>query len=535
MPLTRRQFLIRAAIFGAVVPTQLLQACGEDDAPGEGEDKLPELPDYVWEGELGPETIFTHSVASGDPLSDAVILWTRVTPATLDAPVKVWWEIARDAEFTERLAAAEVSADASRDFTVKVDATGLKPGSAYYYRFFAQGRQSPVGRTRTAPTGAVEQVRMGVMSCSSYTNGYFLPYREMAKADVDVVLHLGDYIYEYKGSTELREHEPAHEIITLEDYRTRYAQYRRDPDLQAVHQRHPFIIVWDDHETANDAWMGGAGNHSETSEGPWADRRAAGTQAWREWQPVREQADGRIWRSFAYGDLIDLAMLDTRLWGRVEQANGRATQREAGRQLLGADQEAWLFDLVTKSQARWFVVGQQVMMGQLKAAGRTNEEGGGSIVSSDQWDGYWDGRTRFFDTVRAAQQQRERSNLVILTGDIHSSWAIDLTEDPNNAMYYDAATGKGVVGVEFVTPGVTSPGLDILTPTITAAIQRNNPHIRWFDTANRGYMIVDINHERAHCTWRHFTDITDPNGVSILGNAYATRVDAPGLTSAMDV
>jgi alkaline phosphatase D len=543
MPLTRRQFLINAALFGAALP--LAAACGEDEEPKDDpmmmEEELPELPDYEWTGTPGPETLFSHSVASGDPLADAVILWTRVTPASTGAPVRVWWEIARDVAFEERVAAAEVTTDASRDFTVKVDAKGLRAGRTYYYRFFAEGRQSPVGRTKTAPVGEVKQVRMGVASCSNYASGYFLAYRELAAADLDVVLHLGDYIYEYGGGGfgddegVMRAHEPNTEILSLSDYRTRYAQYRRDPDLKEVHRQHPFIIVWDDHESANDAWNGGAQNHDPALEGMWAMRRANAEQAWREWQPVREQADGRIWRSFAFGDLIDLVMLDTRLWGREEQVNGTTAQRAAERTLLGQDQEQWLYDNVTKSEARWFVVGQQVMMGQLKPAGRPNSAGGGTILNGDQWDGYWAGRDRFFATVRAAQEKRDRSNLVVLTGDIHTSWAIDLTEDPNNSMFYDKDTGKGAVGVEFVTPGVTSPGLPFLTASITATIYRQNPHIRWFDVVKRGYMVLDITPERVQNAWHHFDDIRDPQGASRFAGAYSTRLEAPGLQEDMMV
>jgi alkaline phosphatase D len=533
MPLTRRQFLIRSAIFGAFLPTQLLVGCGDDDAPNTpDEEQLPDLPDYTWDGEVGPESLFTHGVASGDPLSDAVILWTRITSAQ-DAPIKVWWEIAYDTEFTQRLGAGEVETSAARDYTVKVDARGLKPGRVYYYRFFAQGRQSPIGRTKTTPVGETARVRMGVTSCSSLPNGYFLPYRELAVAELDVVLHLGDYIYEYGGGLGSglpgRVHEPMYEITSLSDYRTRYAQYRRDPDLQAVHRQHPFIIVWDDHESANDAWMGGAQNHDPNTEGAWSARRAAAVQAWKEWQPVREQEGDRIWRAFRFGNLVDLVMLDTRLWGREKQSSSRDTQRAEARTLLGQDQEAWLFDHVAKSQARWFVVGQQVMMGQLKSLGRPNSAGGGSILNADQWDGYWAGRDRFFATVRAAQEKRQRSNLLVLTGDIHSSWAIDLTEDPNNSMHYDKDTGKGVVGVEFVTPGVTSPGLSILSDGIAQRIFQQNPHIRWFDVVRRGYVVVDITTERVRGEWYLFDDITDPNGVSKLANAYSTRLDTPGL------
>jgi alkaline phosphatase D len=437
--------------------------------------------------------------------------------------VSVWWEIARDLEFKERLGAGEVMASAARDFTVKVDADKLRPGRTYYYRFFAQGRQSMIGRTKTAGVGRLDRLRLGVVSCSNYAAGYFLGYRELAtRADLDAVLHLGDYIYEYGGGDEGRAHEPPREILTLEDYRTRYAQYRSDPDLQAAHQQHPFIIVWDDHESANNSWMEGAQNHNP-GEGEWADRKRFAQQVWHEWQPVREQEDFRIWRRLQFGDLVDLVMLDTRLWGREEQDNRIEQQRVEGRHLLGPDQKAWLLDSLNQCKSRWFVVGQQVMMGQLKAAGRPNSQGGGTIVNNDQWDGYWASRDIFFEAVRAADQ----TNVVVLTGDIHTSWAINLTEDPNNRMHYDRETGEGTIAVEFVTPGVTSPGLPFLTPQIERVLSGNNPHIRWYDLTRRGYMILDINPERVQAAWFLFEDVSSPAGSSTFAAAYSSLASEP--------
>ncbi|MFQ3222994.1 MAG: alkaline phosphatase D, partial [Porticoccaceae bacterium] len=271
---------------------------------------------------------FTHGVASGDPLSDRVILWTRLIPGSGEhRAVDCRWEVASDPQFMQLVNSGVVSTSAKRDYTLKVDAQGLEPGSAYFYRFLSEGIISPVGQTRTLPEGAVESFRIGVASCSNYPQGYFNVYRHMADSDLDLVLHLGDYIYEYAegvyanavATEELgRQVEPATEILTVEDYRMRYGLYRTDPDLQAVHARHPFICVWDDHELANDSWKDGAENHNQ-GEGDFQARMTAARQAYHEWLPIRTAISGDqgpIFRSFKVGGLADLIMLDTRLHGR---------------------------------------------------------------------------------------------------------------------------------------------------------------------------------------------------------------------------
>lgn len=271
---------------------------------------------------------FTHGVASGDPLSDRVILWTRLIPGSGEhRAVDCRWEVASDPQFMQLVNSGVVSTSAKRDYTLKVDAQGLEPGSAYFYRFLSEGIISPVGQTRTLPEGAVESFRIGVASCSNYPQGYFNVYRHMADSDLDLVLHLGDYIYEYAegvyanavATEELgRQVEPATEILTVEDYRMRYGLYRTDPDLQAVHARHPFICVWDDHELANDSWKDGAKNHNQ-GEGDFQARMTAARQAYHEWLPIRTAISGDqgpIFRSFKVGGLADLIMLDTRLHGR---------------------------------------------------------------------------------------------------------------------------------------------------------------------------------------------------------------------------
>ncbi len=271
---------------------------------------------------------FTHGVASGDPLADRVILWTRVVPgAKQHQLLPVEWQVAKDREFNQVVAQGQTQSSAERDYTVKVDATGLKPNSQYFYRFTVDGRHSAIGRTRTLPVGDVASFRIGLASCSNYPQGYFNAYRHMAQSDIDLVLHLGDYIYEYPEGRyanpialeELGRHvEPLGEILTLEDYRMRYGLYRTDVDLQLVHQQHPFVCVWDDHELTNNTWHSGAENHND-GEGDFFQRIRAARQAYDEWMPIRTHAEGDqgpIYRAFEIGNLADLIMLDTRLHGR---------------------------------------------------------------------------------------------------------------------------------------------------------------------------------------------------------------------------
>ena len=448
---TRRDILRLAAALGIAPVMPTLVGCSDSsDAFG------IILPEYEFDGTPGPESLFSHSVASGDPLPFAVILWTRISPDNSEA-TDVFWEVARDAQFTDRVGAGWTQTDADRDFTVKLDTVGLAAGTTYYYRFQSLGRASPIGRTRTAPLENVDRLRMAVVSCSNYPVGYFHAYRKIGeRADLDLVVHLGDYIYEYGSSaTGVRPHDPPREIIALGDYRRRYAQYRTDPDLQEAHRQHPFVTVWDDHESANNSWRGGAENHDEDSEGSWAERRAAAERAYSEWLPIRDQDDGRTFRMLAFGDLVDLFMLDTRLWGRdqqIESVSDREGLRDPSRTILGFDQEEWLAQGLRESSARWVIAGQQVIMSPWTLVGAPESEGGGAIANTDSWDGYFASRERLVQALGDAGNP----NFVVLTGDVHSSWAFDLTTDPSDPAAYDPVTGAGSVGVELVTTSVTS-------------------------------------------------------------------------------
>lgn len=515
MKTTRRDFLKTAGALSVLPIGARLAGCGDD-----GGDESPTFDDYSYDGALGPEGLFGHGVASGDPLPDAVILWTRVSGGSAD-PIEVWWEIAEDPAFEHRVQVGTKQATSETDFTMKVDALGLTAGTTYHYRFFALGRQSPVGRTRTAPAGETDHVTFAVVSCSKYAAGYFHAYGAVAeRSGIDAVVHLGDYIYEGgdKGFVAERDHAPAHELVTLADYRMRYSQYRADTNLQAAHQQHPFICVWDDHESANNSWKDGASAHQTGDEGSWEDRKATSIRVWHEWLPVREQADGRIYRRMKYGDLVDLMMLDTRLHGRDEPVPTHDTDALADpdRSILGADQEAWLDQALVGSTARWKLLGQQVMLAPLTAAGE--------VLNNDQWDGYQAARDRLIASID------KTPNVVVLTGDIHSSWA---NEVPRDVATYDAETGEGSACVEFIAPGITA-GFPLDEGLVDLAKQLN-PHVRYGEVTHRGYVLLDLDAERAHASWYHFADVQNPNDTQFFDAAWSVATGQTRLTEAKEL
>ena len=488
---------------------------------------------------------FEHGVASGDPLTDRVILWTRVTPVQTTRPTLVRFEVATDPGLRRVVLRGNLRTDASRDHTVKVDAIGLQAGTTYYYRFFAGDVASPVGRTRTLPVAPVRRLRLAVLSCSNHAAGLFNAYRRVAeRADLDAVLHLGDYLYEY-GADEygsLRTPEPPHEMVTLTDYRQRHAQYKRDADLQELHRQHPMICIWDDHEIANDAWVDGAENHTEGSEGRWPDRVRVGLQAYDEWMPVRlpdPTQPRRNQRAFAFGDLLDLSMLEERLSARSQQlpatvptpfGNGfvqAGAFADPARTLLGAEQEAWLAARLRNTPARWKFIGQGVMFAPLKLQGAPLSAGGGVFVNADQWDGYQPARDRLFAVLKGDATHAPVPDVVVLTGDIHSSWASDLTPDPNNPDVasggYDAASGQGAHAVEFVCTSVTSPGLNDPAGSTAGYLRSVNPHIKYIDFNQRGYMLLDVTPQRVVSEWWFVDTVVAPSSVQTLGAAFEVQ------------
>ncbi len=447
---------------------------------------------------------FYHGVASGDPLAERVIIWTRLT--TTDTVAAVSWRMATDTSMLSVVDSGVYVTNGNRDFTVKVDVVGLQPNTYYYYEFEYQGKLSVRGRTKTAAVGDLDSLRFAVVSCASYAHGYFNAYdRITERNDVSAVIHLGDYYYEY-GDGEYgsaRTYQPSTEAVNLSDYRMRLSHYRLDQSLMRLHQQYPFICIWDDHETANDSWVNGADNHNN-GEGNWFDRKAEAIRAYFEWMPVRmpdpAQDTQRIYRNFRYGDLVELNMLDTRLQGRQQQ--GFSNTNAVNRTLLGQPQFAWLNHILDTSTAQWQVLGQQVMMAPLDV---NPLPFGQQYGNDDQWDAYARERTNLYDSIFANNVQ----NVVVLTGDIHTSWANDL---PTSS--YNGTTGSGSAGVEFVVTSVTSPSLDIIAGLSGSAssaqslLYRENDHMKYIELTKKGYYILDINKQRTQADW-YYVDRID--------------------------
>lgn len=448
---------------------------------------------------------FYHGVASGDPTPDRVIIWTRYTPDISGDPVTINWEMATDTGFADVVQNGNMVTQSNRDWTVKVDVTGLSANSFYYYRFEYNGDHSLVGRTRTAPSGAVDSLRFAVASCSSYPEGYFHGYCDMVERnDIDAVIHLGDYIYENGSAGSIdRPHDPPNRITELEDYRQRYSQYRLDHDLRCVHQMYPFINVWDDHELANNSWFGGAQAHDEPADGMWEDRKTFAARAYHEWIPFRapNPSDSiQIYRSQQWGDLVDLFMADTRIIGRDEQDAGAID--DPNRHILGEEQLGWLVDGMVSSTAQWKVMGQQVLMASLEIPLI-----GIVPATEDAWNGYRWERDNLYDSVLV----NDIENLVVLTGDIHTAWANNLEKDGDK------------VGVEFVCSSITNQnaGVSISSALITST----NPHIKYVELAGHGYYILDINQERVQADFQWVGDLSDPLDHSISDGPFWQTMD----------
>lgn len=446
---------------------------------------------------------FLHGVSSGDPLQDAVIIWTRVTVEDINE-AEVTYVVATDVELTDLVDAGSFTTDTERDWTVKIDIVDLDPETTYYYQFSFDGNTSIIGRTRTAAATS-EHLRFGVVSCSNYQAGYYNAYKLMAnRPDLDAIFHLGDYIYEYEeggygwDSLLMRGHEPDHEIITLIDYRTRYSFYKLDQDLQAVHQQHPFIMIWDDHESANDSYKDGAGNH-DASEGSWEDRKAAAKQAYFEWNPIRDTDNSTIHRGISYGDLMNVTMLDTRLEGRVLQVeDASATDwADPSRTLLGEDQLTWFKDRLANNTATWHIIGNQVIFSKIYLGTLETLNPAAPGLFMDSWEGYPSER----DSVLTFVRDNDIDNVVILTGDFHTSFGLDV---PLDSASYDVTTGEGSHMVEFSVPSVTSANFDenlaaLGVPSLIAAIEGLfpvfNEHLIYENFVDHGYCILDVRPE----------------------------------------
>ncbi|MXO98332.1 alkaline phosphatase [Altererythrobacter xixiisoli] len=485
---------------------------------------------------------FTHNVASGEPRAASVMLWTRYVPTSGEA--RLSWQVAESADFARIVAEGSVTARPEQDHCVKPVAEGLQPGRWYFYRFMdGSGQASPVGRTRTLPQGPTQRFNLGVFSCSNLPFGWFNAYgHAAARDDLDLIVHLGDYLYEYErgrypdGDLALAQRviEPAGEIIALADYRLRYAAYRADADLQRLHQSFPMVMMWDDHEIANDAWMGGAENHQPETEGDWNARRAAAMRAYREWLPVSDN----VWDSYEIGDLATLFRPETRLTGRTQPLDlGAAlagqqdpaaamvafrdgSWQDQARSMLGAEQERWLADgfaASTRAGQKWQILAQQVIMGSVRMApdiaamlpAQAGEDirrmvmagalaaQAGLPFNLDMWDGYPAARKRLLQSALAAD-----ANLITLSGDSHNAWAFDLDLDGTPA------------GVDLAVQAVTSPGYETYVPwvkpddlmKVTVAA---NPQLKWADLSRRGYMTVQIEPEQARCEWLFLDSIRE--------------------------
>ncbi|MFW1842114.1 alkaline phosphatase D family protein [Acinetobacter pittii] len=531
---------------------------------------------------------FLHGVASGDPLQDKVILWTRLTPVDLNARLRVTWEIATDDQFKQNLKTGTVETTKTDDFTVKVDATGLQAGTTYYYRFRFGSKVSPVGQTKTLPV-TTNKVSFAVCSCSNYPAGYFYVYREMAKQNVDVVIHLGDYIYEYgadgyatEDAAKLGRTLPSDsnkEIIKLDDYRKRYALYRQDKDLQTVHQRHPFIVVWDDHELANDTWREGAENH-QSNEGPFLERKLAALQAYFEWMPIRPVSNTdhlNIYRQFNFGSLVQLTMLDTRIIARDKQleytdymiASGLDAQKfqadltDPKRTLMGYTQRDWLVDKLKQSTATWNVIGQQVLMskmwipaellaslGQITSGGTSSdtlakmtaqitelvtlklrlEQGDLTLTvqekarvttlvpyNLDAWDGYYTEREFLY-----AKLAEFNKKIIVLAGDTHNAWT----------SYLYSQKGE-YVGVELATSSVSSPGLEKYLSIPLTQLQQFEfafttliDELVYCNLNQRGYLMVTLDDKQVLSDWIFVDSIKNAEYKVDSSRSYQLVLDA---------
>jgi len=474
-------------------------------------------------------SVFEHAVASFDPTATSILLWTRLSEDMTWAS----WLLARDPELTDVVATGGESTGPDRDHTIVVDVDDLEPATSYWYRFMAGEELSPVGRTRTLPAGHVEGIRIGTACCARYSVAPLGVYRALAEREVDLVLHLGDYIYEDAGEKGHRTHDPPHTAITQDDYRRRLAQLRSDPDAQALHLRHPMVAIWDDHDLSDNAWRDGAKHHDPTRHGPWSVRAAAAAAARQEWLPqrLRDEADPKLtWRAVPIGDLAELILLDTRLVGRDRQAGDDEgpSLGDPARSLLGDEQRAWLRERLLDMTRPWAIVASGVVVNSIElpwprplaSMNRLLPNGyamlDGHVMHDDQWDGYPAERERVVSWIveRAAAGGRT----VLLSGDVHSSWAFTGPTDSTGAP----------VAVEFTTPAVSSaamgrahyPGLWRMLDRAANGLD----HVAWCDVTARGYTILEIGPDEVRSEWWFVQPyVEDPSAEAELAAVFVTE------------
>ena len=475
---------------------------------------------------------FQLGVASGEPAPTGVVLWTRLAPDPLNGggmpaePVEVTWEIARDEAFREIVRDGSATAAPDLAHSVHVEAEGLEPDRWYWYRFHAGDATSPVGRTRTAPApdALPGAIRFAFASCQHYESGLFTAYEHMAREDLDLVVHLGDYIYEgARRENALRQHIGG-ELQTLEDYRNRHAQYKTDEHLRATHAAFPWLVTWDDHEFDNNC-AGAISEQRNVSPEEFLQRRAAAYQAYYEHMPLRKPAkpqgpDMRLYRGVPFGRLVDFAVLDTRQY-RTDQPCGDGNKPPCdgvfnpSATLLGDEQERWLFERLAESPARWNVLAQQVMMARVDRM-----PGPITAWSMDQWAGYDAARKRLLEFVR----DREISNPVVLTGDIHTNWVNDLKVD------FDAPESPTVT-TEFVGTSISSGGNGSQTRRDTEGVLADNPFVKFYN-AERGYVSCEITPDRWTSHYQVFEDIQQPGAPKITRASFVVENGRPGAERA---
>ena len=572
---TRRDFVIKVSSVSAVVAAGgVLSGCGDDS--------------------MAPVD-FNCGVASGDPLSDRIILWTHAKYQASSDSVALTYQVATDAAFGSIVASGQVISSADTGFTAKADAQGLAPGKSYFYRFVSGPSISPVGQARTLPSADATEVTFSVFSCADYPLGYFNAYAEAAKRDSHFAIHLGDYIYEYgTGSAPTepvilnlkRYSDHANEILTLDDYRKRHALYKSDPDSKALHAKMPLIAAWDDHEVSNDNYKDGAQGHDPATDGVYTTRRTAAIQAFHEWMPIRTSTDKlKIYRSFDFGQLVSLHMLETRnlardkqiaiselagLAGAAKQASALAEYSRADRQMLGAEQLAWLQQKMSASKATWQVLGQQVLMGRMespvsvlsqlngdsrdptaqqrgldaindyltakgkKAAGAPLSATETALLNPsinpklgynlDAWDGYIAAR----EAVLASALQLNKK-LISLAGDTHNAWHSDLTL----MGLANPAMANQKVGEEFATPGVSSGGFEEYLPAFTPAqvkalFENIVDDLRWLNPSQRGYLKMTFTASEAKGEWIFVDQVLSRSYTAAVGHTapYKSRPKA---------
>ncbi|MBA1834191.1 alkaline phosphatase D family protein [Corynebacterium wankanglinii] len=533
---SRRRFLRTAAVATSAAGAAAMVPSAQSQSP------LPAKP-VPAEVELQPLP-FVHGVASGDPLPDAVVIWTRITPDEAAFPgsgggasTRVRWRVARDEELRDAVAEGEAESHPESDHTIHVDVRGLDADTVYYYAFTVvdgphAGAVSPLGRTTTAPAGHVDRQRWAIASCANWEAGFFSAYADMAQrawaGQLDLTVFLGDYIYEfaqyeYAGYGPVRLHHPAHETVSLADYRIRYGRYRTDLDLQDAHAALPWVVVWDDHEVANNYWRDGAENH-DPYEGDFGTRRDAAMRAYFEWMPVRlseTSEQGRIYRSLEFGDLVELTIMDLRTYRDVEFWKGGARQPGDARSMLGSEQYDWLTDTLERSTAAWNALGNSVMFSPLHVGATFNNPATRPVVESlsanilstkvpvpelnelplngDQWDGYDFERRRLINTLG-----RLGKHPIFLTGDIHSEWAHTITH------------AGAEIGCEIVCSSITAPNVAEATKipaghrifdVASSYLRAANPSLHHVALDTHGYTIVDITAEAVGVEYLRVGDI----------------------------